>query len=53
MAHAKKALHVLLLALTVHVWHMVTCDRFLDAAADVGLDKVATIALHVLSVRGE
>jgi hypothetical protein len=29
---------------------MVTSDRLLDAYADVGLDKIADIALHVTHI---
>jgi hypothetical protein len=42
----KTAAHVTLFSLTIHVWHLATSDRMLDAAADVGLDKVATLALR-------
>ena len=45
MRHVEKALHIIVFALTVHVWHIVTSDRMLDAIADVGLDKVADITL--------
>jgi hypothetical protein len=45
--HIAHAFHVVIFALTVHVWHLVTSDRMLDAYADVGLDKVATIALNI------
>jgi hypothetical protein len=51
--HIAHAFHVVVFVLTVHVWHMVTSDRFLDAYADVGLDKVADIALHVGKLTGE
>lgn len=47
--HIAHAFHVVLFALTVHVWHLVTSDRLLDAYADVALDKGADIALHLTS----
>jgi hypothetical protein len=53
MAHVKKAAHILIFAVTVHAWHLVTSDRMLDAAADVGLDKVATIALQAVKLSGK
>jgi hypothetical protein len=48
--HIAHAAHVVLFALTVHVWHLVTSDRFLDAYADVGLDKIADITLKISKV---
>ena len=49
MEHIRHFAHVVLFALTVHVWHLVTSDRLLDAYADVALDKGADIALHLTS----
>jgi hypothetical protein len=46
-------IHVVIISLTVHVWHFVTSDRMLDAAADVGLDKITTISLRVAHIAGE
>jgi hypothetical protein len=51
--HIRHFAHVVLLALTVHVWHLVTSDRLLDAYADVALDKGADIVLHVSNVLGK
>jgi hypothetical protein len=50
MRHLQHFAHVVIFALTVHVWHLVTSDRLLDAYADVGLDKIADIALHVTHI---
>jgi hypothetical protein len=51
MRHVQHAAHVLIFALTVHVWHVVTSDRMLDAMADVGLDKIATVTLQAVKIR--
>ena len=51
MQQLQKVLHIIVFALTVHAWHMVTSERMLDAFSDVALDKVADIALvatHIL-----
>lgn len=53
MRHIAKVAHVLVFALTVHVWHIATSDRMLDAVADVGLDKAATITLRAVHIAGE
>jgi hypothetical protein len=50
MRHLQHLAHVVIFALTVHVWHLVTSDRLLDAYVDVGLDKIADIALHVTHI---
>jgi hypothetical protein len=52
MRHVQHAAHVLIFALTVHVWHVVTSDRMLDAVYDVGLDKAATLTLHAVKLAG-
>lgn len=50
MQHAKKALialvHAAVVSLSLHVYHLATSDRMLDAASDVALDKASDIALH-------
>jgi hypothetical protein len=48
----KTAAHVTLFSLTIHAWHLVTSDRMLDAATDVGLDKAATLMLRAVKVGG-
>jgi hypothetical protein len=48
--HIAHAFHVIVFVLTVHVWHLVTSDRLLDAYADVALDKGADIVLQVSHV---
>ena len=57
MQHAKKAAaaagHILIVTLSIHIYHFVTSDRFMDAAADVGLDKITTMTLHVFKVSAE
>jgi hypothetical protein len=45
--------HILIVSLSIHVYHFVTSDRMLDAAADVGLDKIATVTLHAIHVSAE
>ena len=44
--------HILIVSISIHVYHFVTSDRMLDAATDVALDKVATITLHVAHIAG-
>lgn len=44
--------HVLIVSLSIHVYHFVTSDRMLDAATDVALDKVATVSLHIARIGG-
>lgn len=53
MRHVHKVVHVLVFTLTVHVWHLVSSDRMLDAATDVALDKAATVTLRVIHISGE
>lgn len=53
MRHVQRLAHIVVFALTVHVWHVVTSDRFLDAYADVAMDKVATVALRSFHIAAE
>jgi hypothetical protein len=49
----ERTIHVLLFSLTIHVWHMVTSDRMLDAYADVGLDHGLQMVEHISHIAGE
>jgi hypothetical protein len=51
MKALQHAAHIAAVALALHVWHLATSDRMLDAAADVGLDKAATFALHAAKLK--
>ena len=57
MQHAKKAaaaaIHILIVSTSIHLYHLVTSERMMDAAADVGLDKITTITLKAFKVSAE
>jgi hypothetical protein len=38
--------HVTVFSFSVHVWHFVRSDTMVDAATDVGLDKIADFVIH-------
>lgn len=48
-----RLVHVLAFSLAMHVYHVATSDRMLDAAADVALDKAADVLLISAHVLGE
>lgn len=57
MQHAKKAAaaagHILIVTIGLHLYHFIASDRFMDAAADVGLDKITTLTLKTFKVSAE
>jgi hypothetical protein len=49
MARLRKAAKALAhVAAFSAIVHLATCDRILDAAADVGLDKATDFAIHAM-----
>lgn len=46
----RRAAHVLVASLALHVGHTLTCDRMKDAYADVGLDHGAQFVEHVIHI---
>jgi hypothetical protein len=45
--------HILIVSIGLHAYSFVTSDRMIDAATDVALDKVTTIALHAFKMGAE